>query len=239
MLLRFILSLRCLLPKSLYQKVIRTFWEKVWKEEEIIEKVKCGRPISISPVSGSERAVLCEAVCEYYPFKNVLEIGCGIGPNFDTISKYFPHSTFVGVDSDLESVTLGQSYFLNKLQNVNIVQGDACDLSRFENKSFDIVISSAFMLFVPPEKMEKVLSEMLRLAKTAIVIMEQHKEAEDEDSSFILRADLNSGYWIHDYRKYLLSLGVSDSNIKITPVPSPRWELERWQSLATLIEVKV
>lgn len=239
---RLLLILKAHLPDRAWDILSRPFWRWYWRQEEKNEKKNCGA-ISSKQIANSERAVLIEAVARRYPMSNVLELGCGYGQNFVILGPLFPDVQLTGVDWDESRVEAGNGLLTKSgLRNTTLISSDAGSLDALPDKSFDLVISSAFLLRLGPERIDKVVGEMLRLGRRAIILLEQHKPAADERTAKLgeLVQEKETG---HSYRLWdcvlLFSRFVSPERVKNTKVPSPRWELEQWQEYAHLIEVNL
>lgn len=215
------------------------FWKRFWQKEQAMEKHYLGENAPEKPIQGSERAELIEAIVAEYPFSSLLEVACSYGQNFSTIAHLFPDIHFSGIDKDERAINEGRRLFANQ-ENVSLAVTDARDLSMFQDKSFDLVVSCAFFLYVWPDDVAPVLSEMFRVAKRKIILMEQHQEHPAGNKSYIGTyysfKQKVPGYWLRDYKE-LFSKYVATEKIKIRKIPNPRFEVEQWGRYASLIEV--
>lgn len=98
------------------------------------------------------------------PGDRVLDAGVGTG--FATLAaarRIGPAGAVVGVDvSDGMLVQARTAIEGARLNNVDLIRGDACDLPQFADASFDAVICSAALLYMP---VERALGEWLRVLK--------------------------------------------------------------------------
>lgn len=206
-----------------------------------MEKQHLGDSAPIRPIEGSERAELIEAIVSEHPFDSLLEVACSCGQNFFTLAPIFPEVKFCGIDRDEHAVNEGKRMFANQ-PNVSLAITDARDLSMYQDKSFDLVISCAFFLYVWPDDVAPVLQEMFRVAKRKIILMEQHQPHPEGNKNYIGTyysfKQKVPGYWLRDYKE-LFARYVPAEKIKIKKVPAPRFEVEQWQSYASLIEVEL
>jgi ubiquinone/menaquinone biosynthesis C-methylase UbiE len=147
---------------------------------------------------------------------------------------------FDGVDIDAERINHGVRLLAAEgIENVRLQAADAAALSAFPTGSRDIVLSCALCLYVPPEQIEIVLREMLRVARQRVILMEQHRLANEAAADeFILRPGRSDGYWIRDYQAVLRNIDPTLS-IEVSQIPAPRWPAEKWKSLAHLIEINL
>ena len=235
--LAMLLFLRRLLPGlDFLKKRLDVFWQRYWQQQQELEaRTDPGAPVS--SIRGSERAVFIEAIAECWPFTSVLDVGCGYGQNAHILTELFPRLRYVGLDSDPERVAAGQAQLRAcGLSQARLVEGNALDLSAFPDNSVDLLLSSAFLLYISPQDLPKVLSEMHRVAKKAIILLEQHDESFTDRSELINEAG-RPPYWIRDYLKQLQVL--SDIEVKAFEIPNSRWTIEKWSELARVFRVKL
>ena len=205
--LRLLLLLRPLLPAAFSQALLERFWLRFWQREQLLEEEELGREAE-QPIRGSERAVLIEEIAGTYPFSSVLEIGCGYGQNFHVLTQLFPRCRFVGIDRDAVRIEQAQRLLDEQgAEGVLLVEGNAEELSDFGDNSADIVLSSAMLLYVGPDQIERVLQEMLRVAKKYVLILEQHTPGGGDADSWrgdsVAAQDGRQAYWLRDYQVLL------------------------------------
>lgn len=233
--LRALLQLRRVIPESTSDALLRRFWVRHWSRERGRETLKLGRPAP--ELAGSERAVLCEAVADSYPFLNVLELGCGFGQTFDLLAPLFPKAHFVGIDIDAERVEQARGLAESAARtNVEFRVADAAGLDEFADDCFDLVVSSASLLFLDPARLASALRESARVGRGRLIFLEQHKEGAGlGQRSF--ENDTRGEYWIRDWRSAAEVLPGAVVNIR--KVPNPLWTTERWQDLGCLVEISL
>jgi len=219
------------------------YWKRFWEREHEIEKEQMGQFAQESQVKGSERAELIETIAAQSPFESLLEVACSCGQNFFTIAPMFPEVSFSGIDRDKKAVEEGRALLSkNNISNVELAVTDARDLSMYEDNSFDLLISCAFMLYIWPDDVESVLKEMFRVTKRKIIIMEQHQPHPDRNQKYIGTyynfKQSYPGYWLRDYQE-LFKKYVDEDRVKIKSIPNPRFITEQWSKYASLIEVDV
>jgi len=121
-----------------------------------------------------------------------LEIGCASGPNLYLLAKKFPEIKLYGIDISKKAIEIGKKKFNEeKILNVILETGNPSDLQKFFNKSIDIIFSDACLIYISPKKINSVVEEMVRIAKKAIILCEQHS---DNSNSFY------NGNWGHNYK---------------------------------------
>ena len=174
------------------------------------------------------RQLLINKISVYAPFNSILEIGCASGPNLRLIAKRFPKTKITGIEINEKAVKVGNELFLKEgISNAKLLVGKADKLGQFPDKSFDIVFTDAVLICIGPDKIEKVASEMQRIAKKAIILVEHHSE---EESAFGI---YNKGNWLRDYKKLFQSFS---SQIKATKISPEIWGGD-WGELGYIIEV--
>lgn len=150
-------------------------------------------------------------------WESLLEVGCGAGPNLRRINDEFEGVKLAGADINEECIEFGRKM----LPDVSWVLTDAIALP-FEDKSFDVVLSDAVLIYANPERVETMISEMKRVAKKAIILCEWH------DDSLNKFGTPMAGHWV---RNYIKLLGGGET-IKITNWPDGD---EDWNKLGHII----
>ena len=117
---------------------------------------------SYDELYGKEQLKKWELIQSNYNFrgKKVLDVGCGTGIITKEISKI---TEVIGIDSSKEMVKLA------KKKGINCILGDALNL-KFNDKSFDVVISTTVMQDIKRENWKKFLSEIRRVTKDSAII---------------------------------------------------------------------
>lgn len=239
MILHLILGLRGILPSALYLALRKAFFSCLWKKEEGLAKKGLGE--HHPTIANSERAVLIEHLVEAYPFASLLELGSAFGKNFHILAPLFPNVTMLGIDADVSIIPGANAYLHERgLLNAKLSHGRMEELSHIPDKSFDIVYTSASLLYVPANAIELVVSNMLRIAKKRVLILEQHVEnnyyKDQARGVFVQGQGSEQGFWLRDYMK-LLSQFVPQEKIVLTKISNPIWPTEQWKQHAYLIEV--
>lgn len=104
---------------------------------------------------------ISELVC-----KNIIDIGCGTGALCYVLNRR--GFTVTGVDAELRMVEIAK----NKLRNtpIRVLQADALGKLPFNDKSFDIAISSYVIHGMPASKRKVFYTEMNRIAKHKVIL---------------------------------------------------------------------
>jgi S-adenosylmethionine-diacylgycerolhomoserine-N-methlytransferase len=221
--------------KKLLRKVkrlaVKIFSSKVdelfWKFRHFFDKSWVESYISKESINHPHRKILIDTISKYYPFDSALEIGCASGPNLYLLSKKFPEIKLYGIDISKKAIEIGKKKFNEeKISNVILETGNPSNLKKFFNKSIDIVFSDACLIYLSPKKINSVVGEMVRIAKKAIILCEQHS---DHSNSFY------NDNWIHNY-KLLFGKFVSSEKIKFTKIPKEIWGGD-WGKFGYIIEI--
>ena len=154
-------------------------------------------------------------------FKSVLEIGCNFGPNLSLIKKEYPDVRLAGIDINRSSIIKAKE----KLPDAQLVVGDINDLP-FKDKSFDVILSDAVLMYIPPLEIEKVKSEMLRVAKKALILVEFHSEGLNNLGDRIF------GHWGRNYKELFKGFPV-----QLTKVTN--WTERNWETVGYFITIKL
>lgn len=167
------------------------------------------------------REVLLNILMRISPFDSLLEIGCSCGSNIYRIRGTFPlkDTNLAGIDANVNCIEFAKS----KMGAVDFRVGDFRKLP-YPDKSFDIVLSDAALMYVSPEEIEKVMKEIDRVARVAIVLIEW-----SDKSRLGIVKDF---HWARDYMKLLEELGYGGVRRKFT---LEEWPSENWLHNGILI----
>jgi ubiquinone/menaquinone biosynthesis C-methylase UbiE len=162
---------------------------------------------------------------------SILEVGCDWGGNLILMSKQ-EKCKFYGIDISPESIELGSKYCLEQgINNIQLKEGSAENLSLFSDASIDIVFSDMLFLYIGPTKIEKVIKEFLRTANKSVYLLEFHSEK-------IRRKHKNSeDGWIYNYKKVLEPI-VGSAALSLIKLPDQIHPVGRWKEFATLIKIE-
>lgn len=190
-----------------------------------------------SNISHPHRQLLVEKIGAFMPVSNALEIGCGYGPNLALLARRYPQTDWTGIDINHLSISEGQRLLANEgLGNVKLVQGKADGLSQFPGKGFDIVFTDALLIFIGPDKINGLITEMFRVARRALVLVEWHCESQDKDPKG--SGTYHYGCWKRNYVD-LLQQFVPGERIRLTKIPGELWPVRDWQEFGYVIEILI
>lgn len=146
-------------------------------------------------------------------FNECLEVGCGAGANLYRIKKAFGVKV-AGVDVNKGAVAEAQANF----PEAEIKLGIAEKIP-FLDKSFDLILTDAAIMYIPPDRIEMVISELKRVARKYLVLCEWQGE-----NGF-------DGRWVYNYEDIFKDYDVNST--KITG-----WQ-GGWEKYGKIITVKL
>ena len=145
------------------------------------------------------RCQILSAVESFCPFGSILEVGCNSGPNLLLLHRKFPEAHLIGIDINPKAVAVGKKYLREaRIDQIELSVGRA-DRIDFPDKSTDIVLTDAILMFVGPEKIETVLSEMGRVARKGLILNEYHTVLPPH-------GNYDGGRWVYDYGSLMARL---------------------------------
>ena len=154
-------------------------------------------------------------------FDSLLEIGCSYAPNLSLIKKEYPDVKLAGIDINRDSILRARL----RVKDAELVVGDVNDLP-FKDKSFDIVLSDGVLIYTTPEEIEKVKSEMIRVARKAIVLVEFHSEGLDT------KGEITFSHWGRNYEKLF-------SEYKVKLIKITNWTERNWDTTGFIVIIKL
>ncbi len=162
---------------------------------------------------------------------HLVEIGCGWGPNLAVLSRHERSLRLTGVDISPASILEGKKRLTELgLKNITLIEMQGDDLSLFKNASADVVFTDAVLLYVGPDKIKRVIREMLRVARSRLVILEMHDQGAGSEGRY------TKDGWLRDYAA-LFSPFVGENAVRLQKLPSGLRTAGRWPQYGTLIEV--
>ncbi len=218
------------------QRVLGTrVQEWIWKTRHIYKgsnwvKGYCGS------IDHPHRQLLIDKVVSYAPFESVLEIGCNTGPNLFLLAEMFPEAQLYGMDINSRAIKEGKRWFEEMgIKTVLLSTGKADRLNKFRDASIDVVFTDAVLIFIGPDRIEKAIEEMKRVARKAIILNEWHRESNSKGGERGLWLD---GRWIYDYGLLLVHFFPPD-NVRIKKLPTGLWGGGDWEEFGVTIEVSI
>jgi ubiquinone/menaquinone biosynthesis C-methylase UbiE len=114
--------------------------------------------------------------------------------------------------------------------------GRANDLRLFSDNSLDVVLTDAALMYVGPDKISHVISELTRVARKGLILNEWHLFQTDkgEPSSYWYYA-----HWVHNYTR-LLGCAPRVKSFRIERLPAGLWNTGGgWEAFGAVIEVQL
>lgn len=148
------------------------------------------------------RRLIIEALKKLTPFESVFEVGANCGPNLTVIGKNFPGTKLAGIDLNADAVTLGKKLVPGADWRV----GSMVKLP-WANKSFDIGLADAVLLYVSPNDIRKVMGELDRVARRALILVERFDDS--------VEGVIKSHVWTRNYPVLLKESGYKVEQVKL------------------------
>lgn len=205
--------------------------ELYWKFRHVFDRNWAESYISEKSINLSHRSFLIDAISKHSPFKNILEIGCASGPNLYLLAKKFPKIRIYGIDISDKAIKTGREFFKKEnIRNVFLNSGRAEELEGFDDKSIDVVFTNAALIYEGPEKIEKLIKEIFRVAKKSVVFCEQHS-----NDSHVIYKDL----WIYNYKELIRKI-VPEKEINLIKIPDKLLvDNCDWRKYGYIVEIKL
>lgn len=185
-------------------------------------------------VNHSHRPFLLEKISALRPLSTILEVGCSYGPNLYLIAKRFPKTKLTGIDINPLFIQEGEEWLSKEgISNIKLLVGKADELNKFQDKSFDIVFTDALLIYVAPDKIKKVIQEMLRITRRALILVEWHYKDQNKDPQGL--GVYHLGCWKRNYVN-LLKQFAPENQIHITKIPKELWPAGEWGNMGYVIE---
>ena len=212
--------------------------ERKWKRRHLLKRSDWGNDEDWingywSSRSHPHRQLLIDKISQYLP-QSILEIGSNCGPNLYLLAKKFPKAKIVGIDINEEAVKKGNEFFAKeRIQNVKLIFGKADEIHQFQDKSFDSVFTDAVLMYIGPDKIKKVMKEIIRIAHKTLIFIEWHENSEKDFQGLGI---YHFGHWKRNYIN-LLKQFVPPKQIHLTKIPKEIWSEKNWDELGYIIEV--
>lgn len=179
-------------------------------------------------VQAPHREVVVERIRALVPpGGSVLDIGCGGGANLYALARALPGGTYHGLDLNREVVAQARSRFAALgMTNVTVGVGRA-DALPAPSGTFDVVLTDAVLMYIGPDKIAQVLTEMVRVARGGVVLSEW-QGATRGDSTY------RFGHWVHDFPRLLRAINP-DLRVEAVRYPRSCWEDRDWLEFGSVI----
>jgi len=162
---------------------------------------------------------------------HLVEVGCGWGPNLAVLARREQSLRLTGVDISTASILEGRKRLMELgLSEITLVEMQGDDLSSFANASADVVFTDAMLLYIGPDKIKRSVREMVRVARSRLVMLEMH------DQGATYQGRYTSDGWLRNYEA-LLKQFVGKNAVRLEKLPPGLRTSGRWPKYGTLIEV--
>ena len=121
------------------------------------------------------------------------------------------------------------------ISNVKLLESKADELRQFRDKSFDVVFTDAVLIYIGPDKIKKVIKEMIRTTHRALILVEWHSFEPESNDPYGLGV-YHFKCWKRDYIA-LLKQYVREEQIHATKITEDIWPEENWKKIGAVIEV--
>lgn len=191
--------------------------KKFWRERKIDWKA------SYQNTDHPHRALLV-AVLKSLKWLSLIEIGCGAGANLINIVREMPGRQLGGVDVNADAIDLLGKTLVGGLFKVN-----SADDIMLSDKSTDVILSDACLIYVSPKDIKRYLKEIKRVGRKYLVMCEFHSDSWWNR----LALKINSGYNAYDWKKLLTKEGFYDTYIY--KIPKDVWSGTPWEQFGYII----
>lgn len=159
---------------------------------------------------------------------HLVEIGCGWGPNLAVIARLGQFFRLTGIDISPASILEGQKR-LNELglTGITLLEMQGADLGCLHA---DVLFTDAMLLYVGPDKIKRVAREMLRVARSRLVMLKMH------DPAAGFKGRYTRDGWLRNYAELFVPLVGKDA-VKLEKLPSGLRTAGRWPYYGTIIEI--
>lgn len=163
-------------------------------------------------VDHPHRTLILDALKEM-KFGSLLEVGCNSGPNLMNIQRDFPVAKLAGFDLNAEAIKVAKKVLKNK---VSLGVGTVRYIP-WQDKTFDVVLCDAVLMYVQPKDVAQVMAELERVARKAIIIVDR----------FATEDSVCGHVWGRNYTKLLKDMGYK---VEVKKITKAQWPTSKnWQ----------
>lgn len=186
---------------------------KYWRER----KIDWEKDYLTGVINHPHRQLIINKLAQFQ-WRSLLEVGMGAGANLVLINKQWPAAEVGGCDINEDAVRVAAKY-LPKARYMDV--GDPRDIF-LSDKSVDVVMSDACLIYFGKWQVKKALKDMKRVARSHLLLCELHSEKK-----------VRSRYNVHNYKKILEELDCY--NIEIEKIPKEVWPGTPWEEWGHII----
>lgn len=185
--------------------------KKYWKERKIDWKTAY-----LDTWDHPHREIIVNAL-HSFQWRSLWEVGVGAGENLVRILRSYPEEIMKylqvgGSDVNTDAITLATKVIKGGHFRVESVE----DIL-LSDKSVDVMLSDATLIYIDPFKIKKVLKELIRVTRNRIILCEFHSPSLWKRWLFRFK----TGYNAYDYRRLLEKQGAYD--IQMVKIPPEMW----------------
>lgn len=165
----------------------------------------------VMSIDHSHRQQILDSLKTIQPFGGVLEIGCNTGANLIRISHEYPENQMTGIDINIHAIQIAKRLLPKAILKVANYENIP-----FQDKTFDIVIADATLLYVGPDKIQKVLNEMDRVCNKGMILVERYSSS--------LEGEIVGHVYGRNYKVLLEQLGFEIEEFPVLWESSKNWQ---------------
>ena len=105
-------------------------------------------------------------------WRSILEVGCGFGWHLKAIREAFPERRVHGLDFSASQIAQARDYLGSA---TGLFQADASSLPA-SDASYDIVFTSGLLVCIHPDRVQRALGEIVRVARASVMTLEYARE---------------------------------------------------------------
>lgn len=160
----------------------------------------------LNSIQHPHRNQIIESVAAFSDVESILEIGCASGANLVRLRQALPDAYLFGVDINRQGIKVAREYFGARNDGKIVLDLARADrLEGFGDRSVDIVMTDAVLMFITPDKIGMVVDEMARVARKGIILNEYNLKGASGGL-------FDGGRWIYDFPA-LFRKSLPESNI--------------------------
>jgi ubiquinone/menaquinone biosynthesis C-methylase UbiE len=209
-------------------------WELWWQSYQYFnrrEASECGGTV---PCDHVHRELILNAVAEAMPIASVLEVGCGLGFNLEILHRRFPEMRLSGIDINTRFVAAARDRFVALSIPAEFARARTDRLRGFADKSVDLVLTDAVLLYTGPGRIRAALLELMRVCRRQLLLFEFGVATEAEAPPWRPYA----GRWAYDYVRLLKECDPV-MRVAMARIPRRAWNDQGWQTHGCIIQACV
>jgi len=176
-------------------------------------------------------------------FKDTVVAGCDINAEAIKIAQEkFKQHTFPKIDRTIKynkdenprrkEMRESGEIFLEEhdLREIELKVGNATNLP-FNGESYDLVLTHAMLMYIPPNRIDRVLREIRRVGYNRMIFIELHSPKWFD--RFAVWWDNHRSYYAYDYEKLLAKHYFK--RVQISKITAEMWPVNLWANFGYII----